>query len=51
MLLDERAASLKSYEDFLALWHDADADLPVYQQRMAKNIIFSSSPVGLPHGC
>jgi hypothetical protein len=35
-LLDERAASLKSYEDFLALWHDADADLPAYQQAKAE---------------
>ena len=35
-LLDEREASLKSYEEFLAIWHDADADLPLYQQAKAE---------------
>jgi hypothetical protein len=35
-LLDERADSLKPYQDFLALWHTPDADLPVYQQAKAE---------------
>jgi hypothetical protein len=30
------AAARKSYEDFLALWKDADPDLPVYQQAKAE---------------
>jgi eukaryotic-like serine/threonine-protein kinase len=30
------AAARKSYEDFLTLWKDADADLPVYQQAKAE---------------
>jgi eukaryotic-like serine/threonine-protein kinase len=31
-LLGQRAAALKSYEQFLALWKTADWDLPVYRQ-------------------
>ena len=31
------AAARKSYEDFLTLWKDADADLPIYQQAKAED--------------
>ena len=31
-LLSQRAAALKSYERFLALWKTADSDLPAYRQ-------------------
>ena len=30
------ASFRKYYEDFLALWKDADSDLPVYKQAKAK---------------
>jgi outer membrane PBP1 activator LpoA protein len=32
---DEKAAR-KSYEDFLALWKDADSDLPIYKEAKAE---------------
>lgn len=31
-LAGDRAASQKAYQDFLAVWKDADGDLPVYQE-------------------
>ena len=31
-----KAAARKSYKDFLALWKDADSDLPIYQQAQAE---------------
>jgi tetratricopeptide (TPR) repeat protein len=31
------AAARKSYEDFLSLWKDADADIPIYQQAKAEH--------------
>jgi hypothetical protein len=31
-LAGETAASRKAYENFFAIWKDADADLPVMQQ-------------------
>jgi tetratricopeptide (TPR) repeat protein len=45
-LLGERAAALKSYEDFLALWKTADANLPVYQQAQAEYANLSASGTG-----
>jgi tetratricopeptide (TPR) repeat protein len=31
-MMGEEAAARQSYEDFLALWKDADPDIPIYQQ-------------------
>ncbi len=35
-LARDKVAALKSYADFLALWKDADSDLPVYLQAKAE---------------
>jgi tetratricopeptide (TPR) repeat protein len=35
-LAGDSPAARKSYEEFLALWKDADSDLPVYQQAKAE---------------
>ena len=35
-MMGDEAAARKSYEDFLALWKDADANLPIYQQAKAE---------------
>jgi len=32
----DEAAARKSYEDFLTLWKDADADIPIYQEAKAE---------------
>jgi tetratricopeptide (TPR) repeat protein len=32
----DAAAAIKSYEDFLGLWKDADPDIPIYQQAKAE---------------
>jgi hypothetical protein len=31
-LAGDKLASQKAYQDFLAVWKDADGDLPVYQE-------------------
>jgi len=31
-LMGDKVAARKSYQDFLALWKDADPDIPIYQQ-------------------
>jgi DNA-binding winged helix-turn-helix (wHTH) protein len=31
-MMGDEAAARQSYEDFLALWRDADPDIPIYQQ-------------------
>ncbi len=35
-MMGDQAAARKSYEDFLALWQDADSDIPIYQQAKAE---------------
>jgi hypothetical protein len=34
--LGDRAAAQKDYEDFLALWKEADTDVPIYRQAEAE---------------
>ncbi len=34
--MGNQAAARKSYEGFLALWKDADSDIPIYQQAKAE---------------
>lgn len=36
-MLGETAAARSSYEKFLALWKDADSDIPIYQQAKAEH--------------
>jgi len=35
-LMGDNASARKSYEEFLSIWKDADADIPVYQQAKAE---------------
>jgi hypothetical protein len=35
-VIGDEAAARKSYEAFLNLWKDADADIPIYQQAKAE---------------
>jgi eukaryotic-like serine/threonine-protein kinase len=35
-LMGDNASARESYEEFLSIWKDADADLPVYQQAKAE---------------
>ena len=35
-LVGDGNAARKSYEDFLTLWKDADADLPIYKTAKAE---------------
>ena len=36
MMMGDREAARKSYQDFLALWKDADPDIPIYRQAKAE---------------
>jgi hypothetical protein len=36
VLMGDKAAARKSYQDFLTLWKDADPDIPIYQQAKAE---------------
>ncbi len=36
VMAGDNAAARQSYQDFLALWKDADADIPIYQQAKAE---------------
>ena len=35
-MMGDKAAARKSYQDFLALWKDADPDIPIYKQAKAE---------------
>jgi eukaryotic-like serine/threonine-protein kinase len=35
-MMGDTAAARQSYQDFLTLWHDADSDVPIYQQAKAE---------------
>ncbi len=35
-MMGDKAAALKSYQDFLALWKGADPDIPIYKQAKAE---------------
>jgi eukaryotic-like serine/threonine-protein kinase len=35
-LMGDKASARKSYEEFLSIWKDADADLPIYRQAKAE---------------
>ncbi len=34
--MGDNASARKSYEEFLSIWKDSDADLPVYRQAKAE---------------
>jgi hypothetical protein len=36
VMMGDKAAARKSYQDFLTLWKDADHDIPIYQQAKAE---------------
>jgi eukaryotic-like serine/threonine-protein kinase len=36
MLISARARALAAYKDFLTLWKDADADIPILKQAKAE---------------
>ncbi|HEX8762180.1 MAG TPA: hypothetical protein VF733_00280, partial [Candidatus Saccharimonadales bacterium] len=36
VLMHDEKAARKSYEDFLALWKNADSDLPIYKEAKAE---------------
>jgi serine/threonine protein kinase/tetratricopeptide (TPR) repeat protein len=36
VMMGDKAAAHKSYQDFLTLWKDADPDIPIYQQAKAE---------------
>jgi eukaryotic-like serine/threonine-protein kinase len=35
-MMGDEASGRRRYEDFLALWKDADPDVPIYQQAKAQ---------------
>jgi tetratricopeptide (TPR) repeat protein len=36
VMMDDKTAARKSYQDFLTLWKDADPDIPIYKQAKAE---------------
>ena len=36
VMMGDKDAARKSYQDFLTLWKDADPDIPIYQQAKAE---------------
>jgi eukaryotic-like serine/threonine-protein kinase len=43
-MMGDEAAARRSYEDFLALWKDADPDIPIYQQAKSECARLSNKP-------
>jgi eukaryotic-like serine/threonine-protein kinase len=43
VVMHDKEAARKSYEDFLALWKDADPDLPIYKQARAEYAVLRKS--------
>jgi eukaryotic-like serine/threonine-protein kinase len=41
-MMGDEAAARRSYEDFLALWKDADPDVPIYQQAKSERARLSN---------
>jgi eukaryotic-like serine/threonine-protein kinase len=35
-MMGDKATALKSYQNFLTLWKDADPDIPIYKQAKAE---------------
>ena len=35
-MMGDKEAARKSYQEFLALWKDADSDIPIYRQAKAE---------------
>ena len=35
-MMGDKAAALKSYQEFLTLWKEADPDIPIYKQAKAE---------------
>ena len=36
VMMGDKEAARKSYQDFVTLWKDADPDIPIYQQAKAE---------------
>jgi hypothetical protein len=36
VMMGDKAAARKSYQDFLTLWKDADPEIPIYKQAKAE---------------
>ena len=36
VMMGDKDAARKSYQDFLTLWKDADPDIPIYRQAKAE---------------
>jgi hypothetical protein len=37
-MMGDKPAALKSYQDFLTLWKDADPDIPILKQAKAEYV-------------
>ena len=37
VMIGDKAAARKSYQDFLTLWRDADPGIPIYKQAKAEH--------------
>jgi serine/threonine protein kinase/tetratricopeptide (TPR) repeat protein len=43
-MMGDKDAARKSYQDFITLWKDADADIPIYKQAKAEYAKLTKSP-------